>query len=246
MFENDSINKNIPVPLYYQLKKIILEKIHSGDLKAGDILPTEMEITDIFALSRTTVRQAITEMVSEGFLYRVKGKGTFVAKPKILQEFMSKIESFNDEMQNLNMTPSTQVLSLTLEAPPEEVAAFFNNYKDQVIVLKRLRFANSEPIVYVQSYLPLSCSAIIGKDLEKNQLYTLLSQDKKTRIHHVTRQIEAVLATKQIAKILGIEAGYPIQLTTTTGFNCFNEPIEFSIAYYPGDKNKFIVHLKAD
>ena len=94
--KTNRIDKSVPIPLYFQLKELILAEIKEGRYKSGDLIPTEKEISDAFQISRTTVRQAITELVQEGRLYRVKSKGTFVAQPKITQEFIRKIESFND------------------------------------------------------------------------------------------------------------------------------------------------------
>ena len=108
--ETKTIDKNIPVPLYYQLKELILEAINENKYTAGDVIPTEKEISSYYQISRTTVRQAIGELVQEGILYRVKSKGTFVAEPKIKQEYISKIQSFNDEILHRGMTPSTEVL----------------------------------------------------------------------------------------------------------------------------------------
>ena len=92
------IDKTVPIPLYFQLKELVLSEIKEGNYKSGDMIPTEKEISDSFGISRTTVRQAITELVQEGWLYRVKSKGTFVSQPKITQNFIRKIESFNDQM----------------------------------------------------------------------------------------------------------------------------------------------------
>ena len=108
--KTDRIDKSIPIPLYFQLKKLILSEIKEGNYRSGELIPTEKEISDAFQISRTTVRQAITELVQEGWLYRVKSKGTFVAQPKISQDYIRKIESFNNQIFRLGMTPSTEVL----------------------------------------------------------------------------------------------------------------------------------------
>ena len=110
--DKSKINKNTPVPLYFQLKTLILDEIKSGRYKVGDAIPTEKELSEMFEISRTTVRQAVMELVQEGWLYREKSKGTFVAQPKIRQDFIQKIESFNDQITRSGMTPSTEVLAL--------------------------------------------------------------------------------------------------------------------------------------
>ena len=81
-FNRNSVDRHSPIPLHYQLKNPILSGIKEGTLIPGDCLPTEFNFSNIFNISRTTVRQALTTLVSEDFLYRVKSKGTFIARPR--------------------------------------------------------------------------------------------------------------------------------------------------------------------
>ncbi len=243
MFSNDKIYKSSSEPLYAQLENILLEKIQGGVLNENDLLPTESEICKYFELSRTTVRQTFQDLVNKGYLYRIRGKGTFVSKQKIVQEFMNKLESFNDEMLALGMTPSTKLLSMSIVKTTNEIEAALNTKSQQVIKLERLRFANNVPIVYVITYLPIQCSFVLEKDMEQNSLYSLLKTYKETEVSQVTRQLEAILATKDLSKLLQIPIGAPIQFSTTIGSNGKGDPIEYSLAYYAGDKNKFKVYL---
>lgn len=93
------LDKNIPVPLYYQLKTLLEEYIEKEHSSYEEPIPTEMEISEAFGISRPTVRQAINSLVVEGRLYRKKSKGTFVTRPKIHQNFLESIQSFNEEME---------------------------------------------------------------------------------------------------------------------------------------------------
>ena len=136
------IDKSVPIPLYFQLKTLILEEIKSGNYQVGSIIPTEKEFSEIFQISRTTVRQAITELVQEGWLYRVKSKGTFVSQPKINQNFIQKLESFNDQILRGGMTPSTEVLDFrTLKATKTVAMNLDIKENDPVIYLYRKRLA---------------------------------------------------------------------------------------------------------
>lgn len=247
-FNRQQINKNIPVPLYYQLKSIILEEINKGNLHTGDMIPTEKEISSIFDISRTTIRQAITELVQDGYLYRMKGKGTFVSKPKINQDFMRKVETFNQQIERTGMIPSTRVIELLKEKTSKEVSEILKiGSDDDVVKLLRVRCADEEPIVLVRTYLPYElCSFIINEnmDMGKNSLYEVLSTKEKTSVIRVTRTIEAVVAGQFESDLLQIKKGYPIQLTKTIGYNKQNYPIEYSIASYRGDRNKFTVEIR--
>jgi len=243
-FGTRMIDKETPIPMYFQLKNIILNEMKSGNLAQGDVLPTELEFGQMFNLSRTTIRQAIVELVSEGYLYRVKGKGTFVAKPKLVQDFMRKIESYNEQMARLNLTPKTKVILNRRIKASKEIAENLNVRKgDEVVHLKRLRYANDEPIVVLDTYLIIECKNILNMDMEKKGLYDYLSLHQKTKISRVVRQFEAVGASKEQSNYLQIKTGHPVQLVTTVGFNADGKPVEFSIANYRGDKNKFVVEL---
>ena len=151
--ESKTLDKNIPVPLYYQLKELISDAIKEKQYRPGDAIPTEKEIGRYYQLSRTTVRQAIGELVQEGVLYRVKSKGTFVAEPKIRQEYIRKIQSFNDEMLQKGMMPSTEVLAFEIlngeEIPPEAKEILCLDKTDAVIFLHRKRMSDGYPIVHL-------------------------------------------------------------------------------------------------
>ena len=108
------IDKQAPIPLYYQLKQQILRHISEVTLQFGDLLPSEAEICEKLKISRPTVRQAMGDLTAEGYLTRQKGKGTFVARPKIQGGFFQKLQSFEEEMRQRGLVPSTRVLRLAL------------------------------------------------------------------------------------------------------------------------------------
>lgn len=122
MLEDKRLDKDVPIPLYFQLEKLILEEIDNGNYPVGSMIPTEMELSQMFGISRTTVRQAISDLVREEHLYRIKSKGTFVAHPKLVQGFIQSIQSFDDDVRSTGRTPSTEVLDLKLVELEPEVA----------------------------------------------------------------------------------------------------------------------------
>lgn len=239
------IDKNTPIPLYFQLKNIILDEIRKGGYREGDLIPTEKEIGDAFGLSRTTIRQAITELVSEGRLYRVKSKGTFVAKEKLKQDFIKRLETFDDTIRRLGKEPSTKVLELKAVKAPEEVAEKLKlGRSGKCVYLSRIRYADSEPNVLVRTWLPFDrCRFVLENDLERKSLYRVLSAREETRIAHINRVMEALPATAEDARMLDLKTGEPIHFFTSVGFNAKEEPIEYSLAKYRGDRNRFEVDL---
>ena len=238
-----SINKESPVPLYFQLKKILLDSILSGALQPGDCIPTEEEFSERFAISRSTVRQAMSELVNEGYLYRQKSKGTFVAKPKLSQKFATSIETYREEMKRLGVEPQTKVVRLRAAAATEAVAKQLELLPGRkVIELVRVRYANGDPIVVVDTFLPFDeCAFLLEHDFTSESLYEVLAKDYQTAVVRVRRVIEAIPATQHDARLLNIDTGFAVQQFKTVGYSRANRPIEFSVARYRGDRNQFIV-----
>ena len=244
--ESKTLDKNIPVPLYYQLKELISDAIKEKQYRPGDAIPTEKEIGRYYQLSRTTVRQAIGELVQEGVLYRVKSKGTFVAEPKIRQEYIRKIQSFNDEMLQKGMMPSTEVLAFEIlngeEIPPEAKEILCLDKTDAVIFLHRKRMADGYPIVHSKSFLPYAqCECLREYDLSREGLYRILDLKEETRIQYLDRTIEAEEATSEDAVLLDLARKKPIQHIRSVGYNCRGIPVEYTISRYRGDRNQFTV-----
>lgn len=239
------LDKGIPVPLYYQLKKQILAAIEGGRLQVGAMLPTESELCEGLGISRPTIRQALSELVSEGYLYRLKGKGTFVAQPKIDGHFFQKLESFNQEMLAKGLTPSTQVLHLGLVPASDRIAERLGlAVGEPLLQLTRLRFADGEPIVYLDTYLPHArFPGLEARDFVNCSLYAILERDYAVRVSRVQRRIESVNATAQESEVLRCAKNAALCLVKTVAYTAENEPVEYSAARYRGDRNQFTVDL---
>ena len=243
MLIEKKLDKTTPVPLYYQLKELIMMEIQRGDYPKGSMIPTESELSKMFGLSRTTVRQAIAELVKEGWLYRVRSKGTFVSRPKVNQDFIQKLESYNEQIRRTGRTPHTEVLDFDIVPATSEVAEHLGIQPgDKVIYLYRKRYADDEPIVILKTYLPYErCSFLMGHNFEKESLYAVLSQDDSVKVYCVKRLVEAIEATADDAEKLNMKKGKPIQFFTSVGCNAYGQPIEFSLARYRGDRSSFEV-----
>lgn len=245
VMSNNTIDRSTPIPLYFQLKQLLLSAINDGTYPPGSMIPTENELVETYLISRTTVRQAISELVQEGRLNRVKSKGTFVTDPKINQAFLSRIEPFNVQIEREGHTPSTQVLSLSMKKADDFIASHLNlSVSENVIYLQRRRFADEAPIVTIDTYLPDKyCHGLLKVDFTVNSLYNELSSSDRTRVVRIHRHIEAAQATRQDVKQLDITLKTPILKTISIGLNIYNEPIEFSVARYRGDRSSFDIDV---
>jgi len=239
------INKDIPVPLYYQLKQVILNDIKQNVLKVGSSIPTEAEFCNMLNITRPTVRQALSELVNEGYLYRLKGKGTFVSKPKIDARFFQKLDSFNNEMTQKGLKPSTQVIDFKVIPGIKKINSIFDMpEEEELIYLYRLRFADEEPIVFLETYLPYSqYHEMMDEDFSSTSLYSAIEEKYDRKIARATRKIESVNASKENAQLLNIKKNDAIFFVKTTAYDQNDIVVEYSEARYRGDRNQFSIDL---
>lgn len=240
------LDKNIPIPLYYQLKKQLLELIELGTLKPGDMLPAENDLCETLQVSRPTIRQAFKELVDEGYLIRYKAKGTFVATPKVKDRFLSKLGSFNQEMLDKGKTPHTVVLALEkLPGVPEYNEKLALSYGAPLIHLSRLRSADEVQMVYLDTYLSYDrFPGLMDVDFTVSSLYGVLEERYNVRVDRAQREIEAVNARKQEAELLRVAPNKALCLVRTVSYTAGSpQPVEYSVARYRGDLTKFTVEI---
>lgn len=241
-----SLDKNIPIPLYYQLKKQILSLIETKALKEGELLPPENELCKLLNISRPTIRQAFTELVNEGYLDRYKGKGTFVSSPKVNDRFFSKLNSFHDEMVEKGYNPKTLVVKIEkINGPHEANERLALPLDAPLIYLSRVRSAGTTPLVYVETFLPYNeYKRLLHVDFTVNSLYDSLEELYNIRVNSVRREFVAANARPKEADLLRITKNMAlIQVKTVAHSKDVPHPVEFSIASYRGDLNKFTVEL---
>lgn len=240
-------NKKSPVPLYYQLKEIIKENIKNGQYQEGDRLPPERLLAETFSISRMTVRQAMNELVHEGFLVRKPGQGTFVAKPKLVQGLF-KLSSFSEDMRSRGLSPSSKVISFQKIQPSACIAdALLLKPHQEVFRIERLRLANGEPMALETTHLPASrCSGLSENELATGSLYKLLEEKLGIILDKAQETLEASLANSYEAKLLNIAKGDPVILRERTTYDINELPIEFVKSIYRADRYKFQFLLRND
>src|SRR5512136_2100411 len=172
------IDHSSPVPYYAQVKETLRGRIERGDWKPGAQLPGEPELCTMSDVSRTVIRQALTELMYEGLIVRAKGKGTFVAEPKIIEGLAQKLTGFYQDMADRGAPPVSRVLKQQLSPASAKVASFLRlEPGTPVIEIERLRFVKDEPIVLVTTYLPYSrCPELLRADLTRQSLYAFMEQ----------------------------------------------------------------------
>ncbi len=239
------IDRDSHIPVYWQIKESILKEITSGKLKPGDKIFSEPQLKEKFGVSRLTARSAVTELVNEGYLVRKQGYGTFVQKPRI-ENSQEKFMGFKYDMEAKGFTVRSEVLEAREVIPPDFILPSMNlKADDTVYKIKRLRFANNEPIVIHESYIPvIFCPDLLQFDFNKESLYSLCHNKYKKIIHNATEHLEAISADGENASYLAIKKGNPILYIQRISFIQNDEPFEYSRSWYRGDRYIFDVHLK--
>ncbi|MGM0216619.1 GntR family transcriptional regulator [Enterococcus sp. AZ109] len=232
------------IPLHKKIRKDLLQKIKSGEYAENEIIPTELELADIYGVSRPTIRQAVQSLVNDGYLEKRKKRGTVVTKPKFQQEFTHVIESFDSEMNRKGLAPMTKILAFNVVKANEEVAENLKLKKgEQVYKLIRLRYAEDKPVVLVTSYIPYRLFPNFQEiDFTTEKLYKAL-EEAGYPVTAVARKLEVIKSDETTSDLLDIEIDEPLFYFHTQGFAQGRVPVEYSISKYRGDLNYFVFEL---
>lgn len=233
------LNKEIPIPLYFQVKRMILNELSNGNIKQGDKLPGETEFCECLGLSRPTVRQALNELVSEGILIRKKKSGTFIAQPKIALTIHTSVESLKRCLENSGRECEVTVLDLCVVDGIEEINTKLNmDPHSQLIYLKRLWKVGATPVVYSASYLSFEkFELILEKDFTELNLFEFLKLNYELDVRNRISKIESTLASKNDLELLEINRTRASLLCVTDVMEDDSSvALSYSVTRYRGDK----------
>ena len=230
------------IPKYYRLKKHLVELTEA--LPPGSPLPPERTLAEKYSTSRTTVRQALAELVIEGRLQRIQGKGTFVAKPKVAQEL--QLVSYTEDMRHHGLSPETRILEIGYVTADERFATLLGiRPGGRALRIHRLRLADGEPMSIDTSLLPARRFPGLRRELPRHRsLYETLATAYDVHLAEAEETIETVLATPDDAGLLGVDVGLPLLLLSRHAFDTAGEPVEWAQSLYRGDRYKFITRLR--
>jgi DNA-binding GntR family transcriptional regulator len=225
-----AVDRSSPVPLYFQVAEQLAAAIQRGDLAPGDRLDSELQLADRLGLSRPTVRQAISHLVDKGLIVRRRGVGTQVVRVEVRRSV--ELTSLHDDLLRSGQRPSTSVLELaTVPCPPEIAAELGVAAESEVQHLRRLRFADSEPLAVMENWLPLDPVRLTIDALQRDGLYAIL-RTGGIRIRGAHQRIGARAATGAEAKMLGERRGAPVLTMTRTGYDDQGRYVEHGAHIY--------------
>ena len=233
----------LKVPKYYQVKTEILDLI-SG-LAPGAGVPTERELAERFATSRTTVRQAIADLVVDGRLERTQGRGTFVAQPRLMQ--LRQLTSFSQDTHDEGRLPGSVVLGIDERPADAEIADHLGvSTGTAVHRVERLRTAADEPIAYEIAHLPGPLPALADELAQRGSLYRTMREAYGIELAAVEDIVETSLANPVQAALLEVETGLPMLLVHRTGWDHEGRVVEWTRSVFRGDRFRFVARSRPD
>ncbi|WP_417531796.1 GntR family transcriptional regulator [Marinobacter lipolyticus] len=228
-----------PLPLYVQIRDSLRRQILDGTYQVHERLPSENEMMTVFGVSRITIRQALRDLHNEGLVFSAQGKGTFVSKPKAVQN-VQRLEGFGEAMAAQGYEASARVLSIQqLKAPKAVAAALDLQSGDEVIEVKRVRYLNRSPVCIENSYFPMDVGRqMFSLDLS-GDIFPMLENLFGIPLGGADISLDAILADDEAQQYLNLKTGEAILRVERLTHNRDGRPIDFEYLCYRGDSFKY-------
>ncbi|UYY99230.1 GntR family transcriptional regulator [Peribacillus frigoritolerans] len=237
------IDKNSPLPIYFQIEEQIKRKIENGEFQAHDALPSEREYAEQFEISRMTVRQAINNLVNDGYLYRQKGRGTFVADKKLEQQ-LNGLTSFTEDMKARGLNPSSKLLSFEIIPADKKIASELHiSLYAPVYEIKRIRLADDVPMALETVYMSANLIKGLTEEIINLSLYQYVENYVKLKIDYASQTLESSIASELEVTHLAIPKQSPILFIQRNTFLIDGTPLEYVKSAYRADRYKFTINI---
>jgi GntR family transcriptional regulator len=220
------------VPKYWLVKEELRSLVDAGD--PGTALPTERELAEQLATSRTTVRQAISELVVEGLLVRTQGSGTYIAEPRLVH--IRQLSSFTDDLGAARI--ENRVLGVTVEPATGETARRLG--VPTVHRVDRVRIVDGVPLALESARLAGDFPDLAAELERRGSLYATLREAYGVALQAVEDTVQTHVADPETAELLGVETGHPLLLIHRLGEAEGGRPVEWTRSAYRGDRFRFV------
>lgn len=240
------LDKNSLIPLYVQLEKLLLNMIEREELKVGDIIPSENELSKTYSVSRMTAKKAIDNLTIKGFLERVKGKGTFVVgKEKKIELPLNRLRGFTQKVKEIGLIPKNIVLVLEKRKADKKIAKLLKiTENEEVWYMKRIRQIDDTPAVFEQSYIAVSLLPKLTKDELLNSKFEYV-KNQGLEISDSDREISAEIPNDYVAAALHLKRNEPILLAECITYLKDGRVLEYSKIFYNQKKYKFKLYANS-
>lgn len=245
-WEFASLDKSSFTPMYFQIQAQLLKMIQSGQLRAGDALPSEDELSRTCGVSRMTARHALQSLKNQGLASRHKGRGSFVSEPRVEKDIMH-LAGFTAEMRALGLKPSSRVLTAETIPAKAEVASRLHIVIDSAVFhLRRLRCADGIPVALEEVWLPREQFPGLEKiDFAHASLYQTLRERYGIRISRADEILEARTPTRLQAELMEIPRHASLLAITRTLWSVAGKPLETAQSVYRGDRYRAVLSIPA-
>lgn len=239
------INKYSNVPLYSQLKNLIIDKIENGEYLPDSKIPSEQDLCEMYDISRPTVRQAISELTNSGYLYKEKGKGTFVSKPKSAID-VKAYTGFTDSILDCENPGERNIILMEIVTNKEyrKLSDIFSiNYNQTVEFTRIVYLTNLENEVYSYniSYIPLGLFPNIADDVRnKKQSFDILRGKYPLIPAKTMSTLEVIYTDQNEAQYLKVQPGQPLIKISNIISSKSGQVVEYVVSKYRGDKCKLV------
>ena len=234
-------------PAYLGINDYIMDKISTGEWPVGHMIPTEMQLCEQFGVSRPTVRTAVLKLVQEGHLRRVKGKGTFVTAPRVLEQSTVFIESFLREMRQRGIEISTEVLEFRIMSAEPEIMEKLESDGKEMIKLSRLRYVKDSfdqgPIVLTTSWFTGKEKYLLKYEFERRSLTEVFEENGRRR-KYMEKALTAVPLGVRESRLLGVHEGDLAMRITSVCRDQDGRLMEYCESLYPLERNQFVLKLQ--
>lgn len=223
-----------------QIEEFILDKIKQKEYEAGSKIPTEAELIDQFDVSRMTVNKALTALRNKGYIFSVRGKGTFVQK-EVVHKKLNELTSFTEEMKSRGITPITKTLEFAYTSVgfEEEKVSLELERNDNVYKIVRVRYNEEIPIALDVTILSEKMTGQIEFSKMGSSLYEFLQDDLGIVIDYSIQKIKAIKADEFLSTHLDIMLGDPVLKISGVTYDASNKPFEVVHTYYVHDAYEF-------
>lgn len=238
-------DKESKTPLYYQLYRVLKERISDGTYQVGEVLPSENDMIREFGVSRITIRRALTDLENDGYIEKRKGKGSTVLRMR-LDRPLTVFNSFSGDALSRGDRPGSIVLGLDREPAGVYVADKLGiSSEDEVYFLRRLRLLNGRIVALHKSYVRTDLGFDISPEDfgEDTSLYSFL-EGQGIELGSADETVEARLATNELRRCLFIDEQYcAVVYKERVTYDARMRPVEFSENSYLGDQYKYSIHI---
>lgn len=215
--------RDTAVPLYLQIAGDIKSKIENGEIKSDSRIPTEIELSETYKVSRITIRKALELLVDEEILVRKQRIGTFVSNKKITRS-LNSFMGFTQSCELEGNKAKTQFISAELvKAKPSDIKNLRLQEEDKVIRIRRLRYCNDVPVILEENHFPKEFAFLLAEDLS-GSLHEILA-DHGISLNNGTKTIGVCYATREEAKYLEIKENDALILSKDIAYDLGGKPV---------------------